>query len=341
MNLKKGNNIFKYLAVISFLLLFSLLDLSLGSVSIPLREIIASLTGGEAPDYVKAIIIEKRVPELITALLAGIALSVCGLQMQTLFRNPLADPYVLGISSGSGLGVSLLIMGYSSFGLSLSGTLLTNLGVAAAAWIGAAGVTIVILLVAQRLRENVTLLVFGIMLGSALSAVITLLQYLSSSSSLKSYVMWTMGSLTGLDNNELWIMATLILSGIVISVLNIKDLNIMLMGDNYAKSLGINLVNVRKRILISATLLAGAVTAFCGPIGFIGIAVPHISRMIFKNSDHKVLMPATALTGATTMVFADTLSQLPGQLLTLPVNTVSALIGVPVIILIIFKNRNI
>lgn len=341
MNIKRRDLRFKYLAVILLLLLFSLLDLSLGPVMIPLRDIFAALTGGDVPEYAKVIISEKRIPELFTAILAGTALSVCGLQMQTLFRNPLADPYVLGISSGSGLGVSLLIMGFSSFGFSLSGSLAANISVAAAAWAGAALVTLILLMVSKKIRDNVTLLVFGIMVGSALSAVITLFQYLSSSSSLKSYVLWTMGSLTGLDNTELSIMSALVLSGIFLSVFNIKDLNVMLMGETYARSLGINLVNVRKRILISATLLAGAVTAFCGPIGFIGIAVPHISRMIFKNSDHKVLMPATALTGAATMVFADTLAQLPGKAIMLPVNTVSALIGVPVIIFIILKNRSV
>ncbi|MDD2424729.1 MAG: iron ABC transporter permease [Bacteroidales bacterium] len=338
---KRGDIRIKYLAVIVILLLFSVMDLSLGSVAIPLKDILALFSGKEVPEYVRTIIAGKRIPELITAILAGTALSVCGLQMQTLFRNPLADPYVLGISSGSGLGVSLLIMGFSSFGLSLSGTFAASIGVAAAAWAGAAGVTLIILLVSKKIRDNVTLLVFGIMLGSALSAVITLFQYLSSSASLKSYVLWTMGSLTGLDPSELWIMTLLVLTGLIISLFNIKDLNVMLMGENYAKSLGINLVRVRKRILVSATLLAGAVTAFCGPIGFIGIAVPHISRMIFKNSDHKILMPATAITGAATMVFADTLAQLPGEVMMLPVNTVSALIGVPVIIFIILKNRSI
>ncbi|MCK9305887.1 MAG: iron ABC transporter permease, partial [Bacteroidales bacterium] len=239
---KRGDIRIKYLAVIVILLLFSVMDLSLGSVAIPLKDILALFSGKEVPEYVRTIIAGKRIPELITAILAGTALSVCGLQMQTLFRNPLADPYVLGISSGSGLGVSLLIMGFSSFGLSLSGTFAASIGVAAAAWAGAAGVTLIILLVSKKIRDNVTLLVFGIMLGSALSAVITLFQYLSSSASLKSYVLWTMGSLTGLDPSELWIMTLLVLTGLIISLFNIKDLNVMLMGENYAKSLGINLV---------------------------------------------------------------------------------------------------
>jgi iron complex transport system permease protein len=328
-----------YAAIAVALLILTILNLILGSVIIPLGELLASLTGSEAPKYVNDILWNFRIPKVITALLAGVALSVCGLQMQTMFRNPLADPYILGISSGAGLGVALFVMGSSAFGLSIAGGLFFNLGIAASAWAGAAGVTLIILLVSHRLRENSSLLIFGIMIGSVTSAIITLIQYFSSSSELKAFVTWTMGSFSGLTNSQIWILTLLVVPGIILSTYNIKELNILLQGETYAKSLGLNLQATRRRILIATTLLAGSVTAFCGPIGFIGIAVPHIARLFFKNADHKVLVPATALTGAAIMVLTDMVAQLPGQSGVIPINTVSALIGVPVILFIIMRSK--
>ncbi len=315
------------------------INLILGSIILPFRDIISALTGSDAPQYVKDIIFTFRIPKVLTALMAGAALSVCGLQMQTLFRNPLADPFILGISSGAGLGVALLVMGFSAFGISLSSSLFATIGVATSAWLGALSVTVIILMVSSRFRDSISLLIFGIMLGSVVGAIISLLQYFSSSSALKVFVLWTMGSFAGLSETQIWIMFILILTGLAISIYSIKDLNALLMGESYAKSLGVNLERTRRRILIATTLLAGSVTAFCGPIGFIGIAVPHIARMLFRNADHKVLMPATALLGASIMVFADTVAQLPGQAGVIPINTVSALIGVPVILFIVLKNR--
>lgn len=328
-----------YLAIAAALVILSLLNLVLGSVMLPPQELFASLIGADAPDYVSNILWNFRIPKVITALLAGVALSVCGLQMQTLFRNPLADPFILGISSGAGLGVALFVMGSSAFGVTLAGSIFFNLGIAAAAWAGAAGITLLILLVSHKLRENTSLLIFGIMIGSVTSAIITLIQYFSSSSELKAFVTWTMGSFSGLTSGQIWIMSMLVIPGLVMSVYNIKELNILLQGESYAKSLGLNLEKTRRRILIATTLLAGSVTAFCGPIGFIGIAVPHIARLFFKNADHKVLVPATALTGAAIMVFTDMVAQLPGQSGVIPINTVSALIGVPVILFIIMKSK--
>ena len=327
-----------YMAIAVALVILSLLNLVLGSVMLPPQELFASLIGADAPDYVSNILWNFRIPKVITALLAGVALSVCGLQMQTLFRNPLADPFILGISSGAGLGVALFVMGSSAFGVTLAGSIFFNLGIAAAAWAGAAGITLLILLVSHKLRENTSLLIFGIMIGSVTSAIITLIQYFSSSE-LKAFVTWTMGSFSGLTSGQIWIMSMLVIPGLVMSVYNIKELNILLQGESYAKSLGLNLEKTRRRILIATTLLAGSVTAFCGPIGFIGIAVPHIARLFFKNADHKVLVPATALTGAAIMVFTDMVAQLPGQSGVIPINTVSALIGVPVILFIIMKSK--
>ena len=338
--MRPGKSYFRiYAAIAVSLVVLIIMNLILGSVIIPVRELFASITNNSSISYVNDILWNFRIPKVITALLAGVALSVCGLQMQTLFRNPLADPFILGISSGAGLGVALFVMGSSAFGITMAGSIFFNLGIAAAAWAGAAGVTLLILLVSHRLKENTSLLIFGIMIGSITSAIITLIQYFSSSSELKAFVTWTMGSFSGLTNAQIWIMSMLVIPGIVLSIYNIKELNILLQGEAYAKSLGLNLERTRRRILIATTLLAGSITAFCGPIGFIGIAVPHIARLLFRNADHKVLVPATALTGAAIMVFTDMVAQLPGQSGVIPINTVSALIGVPVILYLIMKSR--
>lgn len=328
-----------YFAIIISLLILIILNLLLGSVLLPLDEIFAAISGADAPNWVSNILFSYRIPKAITALLAGAALSICGLQMQTLFRNPLADPFILGISSGAGLGVAIFVMGFSAFGITLSSSFLANIGIVTAAWLGAFGVTLLILIVSQRLRDNISLLIFGIMIASVTGAIISLIQYFSSSTDLKIFIMWTMGSFSGLSSTKIWIMFLLVMVGFALSIYNIKDLNALLLGEAYAKSLGVNLESTRRRILIATTLLAGSITAFCGPIGFIGIAVPHIARMIFKNANHKVLLPATALLGAALMIFADTVSQLPGQAQVLPINTVSALIGVPVILYIILKSK--
>lgn len=338
--MRPGKSYFRiYAAIAVSLVVLIIMNLILGSVIIPVRELFASITNSSSISYVNDILWNFRIPKVITALLAGVALSVCGLQMQTLFRNPLADPFILGISSGAGLGVALFVVGSSAFGITMAGSIFFNLGIAAAAWAGAAGVTLLILLVSHRLKENSSLLIFGIMIGSITSAIITLIQYFSSSSELKAFVTWTMGSFSGLTNAQIWIMSMLVIPGIVLSIYNIKELNILLQGEAYAKSLGLNLERTRRRILIATTLLAGSITAFCGPIGFIGIAVPHIARLLFRNADHKVLVPATALTGAAIMVFTDMVAQLPGQSGVIPINTVSALIGVPVILYLIMKSR--
>lgn len=330
-----------YGILIALLLLFSFLNLRLGSLLIPIEQLFAALIGREAPEVVKSILWLHRVPKMVTALLAGASLSICGLQMQTLFRNPLADPFILGISSGAGLGVALFTMGFSVFGITLTNGLAANIGIISAAWIGAASVTLLILLLSKRLKDNLSLLIFGIMVASITSALISLIQYFSTATNLKVFVMWTMGSFSGLSPLKITIMAIPIAVGLLLSLYNIKDLNVLLLGENYAKSLGVNLERSKRRILIATTLLAGSVTAFCGPIGFIGIAVPHIARMLFRNANHKILLPSTALLGATLMLFADTLAQLPGQSHLLPINSVSALIGVPFIFYIILKEKSI
>lgn len=311
------------------LLALFIADLVLGSASLSVRDLFSTELGRD-------ILVNFRVPKAVVALICGIALAVCGLQMQTLFRNPLADPYILGVSSGAGLGVALYIMGTSLLGGG-SGSVLNSLGSAGAALAGAALVTLLIMYVSNRVKGSLTLLIFGVMIGFIASALVNLLQYTSNAHSLKAYVLWTMGSFAALDWVKISILGILALIGLVLAVMNIKDLNAILPGETYASSIGLDVKRIRMRILISTTLLSGAVTAFCGPIGFLGIAVPHIARFIFRNADHRVLLPASALLGGCLTLLADTLSELPGSGTVIPINTVAALLGVPVILVILFR----
>lgn len=311
------------------LLALFIADLVLGSASLSVRDLFSTELGRD-------ILVNFRVPKAVVALICGIALAVCGLQMQTLFRNPLADPYILGVSSGAGLGVALYIMGTSLLGGG-SGSVLNSLGSAGAALAGAALVTLLIMYVSNRVKGSLTLLIFGVMIGFIASALVNLLQYTSNAHSLKAYVLWTMGSFAALDWVKISILGILALIGLVLAVMNIKDLNAILPGETYASSIGLDVKMIRMRILISTTLLSGAVTAFCGPIGFLGIAVPHIARFIFRNADHRVLLPASALLGGCLTLLADTLSELPGSGTVIPINTVAALLGVPVILVILFR----
>ncbi len=321
-------------------------DIIFGSVSIPLGDIIENIflhdsSGGVSAgnEYVWDILFSFRIPKAVTALLAGIGLSLCGLQMQTLFKNPLADPYILGISASSGLGVAIFVMGGTLLGLDMSHPLFQIFGIAGAAIAGAFLLLMLIISLSHKLKNNLSLLIFGVMVGSVASAIINLLQYFTSASSLKMYVIWTMGSFAGLSPLQLWLLAGMVVVGVAMSVCNIKDLNALLLGEQYAAALGINIRGVKIRILVATTLLAGSVTAFCGPIGFIGIAVPHITRFIFRDANHKVLLPATALVGGTMMLFADLLTNIPASGNVIPINTVTALLGIPVILVIILKNR--
>lgn len=334
-----NNNRMKYFGLTLIAVILFVFDILLGSTSVSLREILNLFNGSGDNSMVSTIIFDYRIPKAITALISGIALSICGLQMQTLFKNPLADPYIMGISSGAGLGVALFLMGSSIFGASVISSLGMSIGITLSAWIGAFCVTLLIILLSKKLRDNLSLLIFGVMIGYIGSAIVGLLQYFSSSAALKSYVVWSMGSFAGLSQSQLLILALFLIAGTLISIYNIKDLNLLLLGEQYAENMGINLRASKLRILISTTLLAGGVTAFCGPIGFIGIAVPHIARAVFKNADHRILMGGSALIGISTMLFADIIASLPGQSGVLPINTVSSLFGIPVILIIIIKKR--
>ncbi len=312
------------------------IDMMVGSVSITANEVWAAITGGECDPIKAKIILDVRLVKAIVAILAGAALAVSGLQMQTLFRNPLAGPYVLGVSSGASLGVALFILGAPLLGVAASPAL-TSLGVAGAAWIGAAAVLALVAAVSRRIKDIMVILILGMMIGSAVSAIVQILQYMSNEEALKSFVVWTMGSLGDVTTSQLWLVATAIVAGLTLAVAVIKPMNMMLLGETYARTMGLNIGRTRSLILLSTTLLAGTVTAFCGPVGFIGLAIPHLARAIFLDADHRTLMPATMLTGAVALLICDIVS----KLLTLPVNTVTALLGIPIVVWVVIRNKNI
>ena len=310
-------------------------DLLIGSVAVALRDIWAALTGGSCDPAVRDIILKIRLLKAVTALFAGAALAASGLQMQTLFRNPLAGPYVLGISSGAGLGVALFLLGAPLLGVSAH-SFVQSLSIAGAAWLGAALVLLIVMAVSRRIKDIMVILILGMMFGSGVSSMVEILQYLSSEAALKSFVIWTMGSLGDVTGGNLALMLPVITAGLVLSVAVIKPLNLLLLGENYARTMGLNVQRTRTLLFLSPVLLAGTVTAFCGPVGFIGLAVPHLARMLFASADHRVLMPASMLSGAALLLVCDLIS----KSLALPINTVTALMGIPVVIVVVVRNRN-
>ena len=333
--MKRGSAILFAILTILALLLFAI-DMMVGSVGIAARDVWAALTGGECDPVTRKIILDIRLMKATMAILAGAALSVSGLQMQTLFRNPLAGPYVLGVSSGASLGVALFILGAPLLGAG-GGAMMTTLGTAGAAWIGAAAILVIVASVSKRIKDIMVILILGIMIDSGVSAIVQILQYLSNEEALKSVVIWTMGSLGDVTTSQLALVAPVIVAGLAISISVIKPLNLLLLGESYARTMGLNIGRTRLLILLSTTLLAGTVTAFCGPIGFIGLAIPHVARILFSDADHRTLMPATALTGAVALLMCDIIS----KLLTLPVNTITALMGIPIVIWVVIRNKNI
>lgn len=307
-------------------------DLALGSVGIPASEVWKALTGGECPPAVKRIVVDIRLVKAIVALFAGTAISVSGLQMQTLFRNPLAGPYVLGISSGASLGVALFLLGAPLLGIDNA---LGNFGIAGAAWIGTAGVLLAIAAVGSRIKDIMVILILGMMFSSGVGAIVQILQYLSRNDSLKAFVVWTMGSLGDVAPDQLWILLPAVAAGMALAVISIKPLNLLLFGEDYARTMGVDIRRSRGLLFLSTTLLAGTITAFCGPIGFIGMAIPHVARLLFRTNDHRILLPATMLTGASTMLLCDIIS----KALTLPINAITALLGIPVVVWVVLKKN--
>lgn len=323
----RSRSVLLFTALAALTLFLFLLDLAVGAVAVPLGDVWAALTGGDCPRATAKIILNIRLIKAVVALLAGAALSVSGLQMQTLFRNPFAGPYVLGISSGASLGVALVVLaGVGS-----------SIGIAGAAWLGAAIVLVVIAAVGHRIKDIMVILILGMMFSSGIGAIVQILQYVANDESLKMFVVWTMGSLGDVTFNQLAVLIPSIATGLLLAVVTIKPLNLLLFGEEYAVTMGLNVRRSRGLLFLSTTLLAGTVTAFCGPIGFIGLAMPHVTRMLFRNSDHRVLVPGTVLSGASVLLLCDLVS----KLFTLPINAITALLGIPIVVWVVLRNKSV
>ncbi len=320
---------------ILLVILFTL-DLMIGAVDISPSDVWRALIGGDSADATVKIIRNIRLMKAIVAILVGVALPISGLQMQTLFRNPLAGPYTLGVSSGASLGVAIFILGAPFLGGVGVGAL-TTIGVAGAAWLGSALILLFLASVANRIKDIMVILILGMMFSSGVGAVVQVMQYFSGEERLKAFVVWTMGSLGDVTAAQIYLILPIIIIGVLLSIASIKSLNMLLLGENYARTMGLNVRSSRRKIFISTTLLAGTITAFCGPIGFIGLAVPHIARAIFNDADHRILMPASALTGAVVMLLCDIVA----KSLALPINTITSLIGIPIVVWIVVRNKTI
>ncbi|WP_449035200.1 iron chelate uptake ABC transporter family permease subunit [Prevotella sp.] len=327
------------LLVASIIVLFAI-NLIVGSVRIPLADVCDILFDKfDGKESWKYIIMENRLPQALTAMLCGASLAVCGLMLQTAFRNPLAGPDVFGISSGAGLGVAIVML---LLGGSVSITMFTVSGFLAiltSAFIGAIVVTMIILFLSTMVRNSVLLLIVGLMVGYVSSSAVALLNFFASEEGVKSYMIWGMGNFGGVSMDHMLLFALLCLVGIIASIFLIKPLNIMLLGTQYAESLGINIRQIRNLLLVTVGLLTAVTTAFCGPISFIGLAIPHISRLLFHTDNHQTLLPGTVLTGAVIALFCNLVCYLPGELGIIPLNAVTPLIGAPVIIYVIIKRR--
>ena len=312
-----------------------LADIAIGSVNLSLSDVWATVTGNSDNLIYHEIILNHRLPKAITAILAGGALSVAGVLMQTLFHNPLAGPDVLGVTSGASLGVALLTLGTSTLPL----WLITGWGQVMAAIIGAVCVLLLVIIVSIRIPQTVSLLIIGMMFGYFAGAIVSILQSMSNPDTLKLFITWTFGSLSSVGWGQMAVMAPIIISGIFLALLLQKQLNVLLLGRNYASGLGISVTQLRLWIILATALLAGTSTAFTGPIAFIGITMPHIARGLFQTPNHRIILPASMLCGAIILLICDLISQMPGFQGTLPVNAVTALFGAPVIIWIILKNK--
>lgn len=327
------------LLVAGIIMLFAI-NLIVGSVRIPLANVCDILFDKfDGKESWKYIVMENRLPQALTAMLCGASLAVCGLMLQTAFRNPLAGPDVFGISSGAGLGVAIVML---FLGGSVSTTLFTVSGFLAiltSAFIGAIVVTMIILFLSTMVRNSVLLLIVGLMVGYVSSSAVALLNFFASEEGVKSYMIWGMGNFGGVSMDHMLLFALLCLVGIIASIFLIKPLNIMLLGTQYAESLGINIRQIRNLLLVTVGLLTAVTTAFCGPISFIGLAIPHISRLLFRTDNHQILLPGTVLTGAVIALFCNLICYLPGELGIIPLNAVTPLIGAPVIIYVIIKRR--
>ena len=331
----------KFFVLLVSIAVLLVVNLLLGTVRIPIAEILTILTGGEADEVATNIVLQSRLPQALTAIVAGAGLAVSGLQMQTVFRNPLAGPSVLGISNGSALGVAFVVLLSGRLG----GVALSRVGylgeaaMSVAAIVGALAVMLLILWVSGRVKGNVTLLIIGVMIGYLANAIIGVLKYLSPEEDVKSFVVWGLGSFSRVSGDEMLLFVCLMCVLLPLACLLVKPMNLMLLGERYAANLGLNIRRARMLVIISSGVLVAIVTAYCGPIMFIGLAVPHLARAVFRTSDHRVLMPATALSGAVLALLCNFVARMPGFEGALPVNSVTALVGAPVIAAVLFGRR--
>ncbi len=332
----------RLLILLVAILVLTVVNLLIGSVKIPLEDVCRILMGDDSNEIWANIIFSSRLPQALTAIMAGAGLAVSGLQMQTVFRNPLAGPSVLGISNGSALGVAFVVLLSGRIG----GVALSRLGylgdaaMSVAAIVGALGVLILIVWISNRVKGNVTLLIIGVMIGYLANAIIGVLKFLSPEEDVKAFVVWGLGSFSRVSGDEMVLFVVLMTVLLPLTMLLVKTMNLLLLGDRYAANLGLNIRRSRLLVILSSGVLVAIVTAYCGPIMFIGLAVPHLARALFRSSDHRVLMPATALCGAALALFCNLIARMPGFEGVLPVNSVTALVGAPVIAAVLFRKRN-
>lgn len=334
---KSYNFTFLFLSIALIICFFA--NIGFGSVFIPLDKVISALFGSIENESWQIIIMDFRLPKALAAILVGSGLSVSGLLMQTMFRNPLAGPFVLGISSGASLGVALVILGSGLFGAVLGAIWYSKWLIVIAASLGSFLVMLAVLSVSVKIRDTMAILIIGLMFGSITTAVVSVLAYFSSADQLQQYIFWGFGSLGNLSWTEILIFAIAYSIGMILAVSSIKTLNSFLLGENYAQSLGLRIRRSRMLIVVSTSILAGVITAFLGPIAFIGLAVPHLARQLFNTSNHRVLLPAIAILGAIVMLFCDLIAQLPSSDYVLPINAITSLIGAPVVIWLLVRKR--
>jgi iron complex transport system permease protein len=333
---KQGKYIVVFFVLLLVICILFALDLLFGSVSISFSRVMAALAGSGDPTETE-IIRNIRLPKAITAVLAGMSLSVCGILMQTLFRNPLAGPYVLGVNSGASLGVALVMIGSSVMGLN-NFSFLFQSGIVLASIAGALGVLLIVLFVSRRIRNNMGLLLAGIMIGQIVTAIQSLLEYFSDPESLKNFVVWNLASISNVTKDDLFWLAPVVLVFSFFSLLLVKDLDAILFGEDYAQSMGLQVKQKRIIIILVTGVLSGITTAYCGPIAFIGIAVPHICRIVLKTSLHRIVIPACLLVGPCIMLFCDIICQLPSKGIILPLNVITSVVGAPIVLYLLFKN---
>ena len=337
----KNRDSILFIGLSLLLLLAFLLNISFGQVAIPLKEVFKSLSGSEASKETwEYIIVNFRLPKAITAVLVGIGLSVSGLLMQTMFRNPLAGPYVLGLSSGSSLGVAFVILGAGVLPPVFAQFVLSSYGIILASCIGSLLVLLMILIVSQRLRDTMSILIVGLMFSSFTSAIVSVFSYFSTAEQLQKYTFWSMGSIGNISWQNIAVLAICVFIGLLLSLFSLKPLNALLLGENYAKSMGLNISKSRYIIIFATSILAGSITSFAGPIAFIGLAVPHLGKLLFRTSDHKILFTGTLFIGSIIMLICDSVSQMPGFEFTLPINAITSIVGAPMVIWLIVSRKN-